>query len=161
MRSTAPATLEFTEEHWNDESYALVAERANPRCCPRCGSTGFYGPRALGRKSRACRFCGFYQEVGARPVRLKPVVHGCKPWPECAKAPYVWWVHPKEQWYDCPFCGLRVPVTGNNGFMKGTLVTAPSDDPAHPWWRVPQDRDYAYYLRFWHNWKCTKGRVVM
>src|SRR5262245_45144556 len=96
----------YTEREWEDESYALLVERADPIPCPSCGRTGFFGPRALdpGRKLRACRFCGFSQEVGQAPVRLRPVAHTCADWPQIAKAPYLWWVTPGDKFFQCPYC---------------------------------------------------------
>ncbi len=114
-----------------------------------------------GRKFRACRFCGFWQEVGKKPVRFRPVAHDCEEWPQCAKAPYIWWVEPNEKWFNCVYCGKRAPVEGSNPFAKGVLVRAPSDDQDHPWWRVPQNRPYQFYYRFWENWPATKGRAYL
>ena len=99
MLSQELFTIEYTEDEWAEESYALGAERADPVPCPRCKRTGFYGPRALEAKYRACRFCGFFQEVGHGPLRFVPVVHACNSWPECAKAAYVWWVPPEQKKY--------------------------------------------------------------
>ncbi len=99
-RSTAPTDVEamdsapnrpeaasekaYTAEQWEEESYALMAERADPGHCPSCGLTGFFGPRARddAPKFRECRFCGFFQEVGQRAIRRRPVSHDCDQWPE-------------------------------------------------------------------------------
>lgn len=161
MRSTTD--LVYTLEDWERESYALFVERSDPAPCPECGRTGFHGPRARdpGRRFRACRFCGFWQVVGHKPIRLVPTVHDCSEWPECARAAYIWWVHPDEKRYTCPYCRQLVPVVGHNVFMKGALITPPSEDPDHPLRKVPQNRTYSYYQRFWENWPCTKGRVIL
>lgn len=155
--------LSFTGADWEEESYALFVERSDPRPCPHCGRTGFYGPRAAdpGLKFRACRFCGFWQAVGKEPVMCRPTAHLCREWPECAKAPYIWWIHPDQKHYDCPYCGQRVAVSRRNTFVRGASLRAPADDPDHPWHRVPQGRPYSYYLRFWENWPLTRGRVVL
>ncbi len=161
-RPEAKATA-FTEEDWEDASYALLAERADPEHCPSCGLTGFYGPRALddAPKFRECRFCGFYQQVGQQCSRRRPVAHDCDNWPEVAGAPYVWWVAADVRWYHCTFCdNPRVPVATSNVFSKGSGIVAPSDDPQHPWWHVPQDQSYAFYYKYWNQWPSTKGRVV-
>jgi hypothetical protein len=89
------------------------------------------------------------------------VAHGCAEWPEIAKAPYLWWVQPADKFFQCPYCGQRVPVAAPNAFARGVLTKAPSDDPEHPWWRVPQKRPYNFYYKFWENWRVTKGRVVL
>jgi hypothetical protein len=114
-----------------------------------------------GRKLRACRFCGFFQEIGQAPARMRPVVHGCPDWPQVAKAPYIWWMLPSQRFFECPWCNQQVAVAAPNSFMKGALVTPPSEDPDHPWWRVPQGRPYSFYYKFWENWRSTKGRVVL
>ena len=162
-RSVNKETLQYTEQEWDEDSYRLFVECTDPEPCPRCGRTGFFGPRAAdpGVKFRCCRFCGFYQVVGEEPIQFLPVVHACDDWPECARAPYVWWVHPNEQRFTCPFCGLQSDVRARNVFTPGVLVDGPSDAQDHPWRKVPQHRSYTYYQRFWENWKCTKGRVVL
>ena len=156
-------TLPYTESDWENDCYSLFVERGDPRPCPVCGRTGFFGPRAAdrGRKYRACRFCGFSQDVGEEPAQLRAAVHWCEEWPECARAQYVWWVPADEQTFTCPYCRRRAPVESRNAFVRAVGVQKPSDDPAHPWHRVPQQCSYAYYLRFWENWRCTKGRVVL
>ena len=161
--ATEKCELEYSDADWEQEVHALVGERADPAPCPRCGRTGFYGPRGAdpGTKYRACRFCGFWQAVGQEPVRFRPMVHACAGWPECAAAPYVWWIHPDEKGYTCPYCHQRIWVEGDRGLIEGTLVTAPSDDPSHPWRLLPQNRPYAHYVTFWENWPCTRGRVVL
>jgi len=92
---------------------------------------------------------------------MHPVVHGCSGWPEVAKAPYVWWTSPSDKWFTCPFCQQRAPVDAPNAFLKGVRVKSPLEERDHAWWRVPQGRPYAFYLRFWENWAFTKGRVVL
>jgi hypothetical protein len=152
----------YTEQQWEDESYALLAERADPSHCPSCGLTGFFGPRARdgGKKFRECRFCGFYQGVGQQPARRRAVAHKCEEWPEVAGAPYIWWIPADERWYVCNFCGKRAAVETSNVFQKGAGITPPSDDPGHPWWNVPQDQTYSFYYDYWEQWPSTKGRVV-
>ena len=137
------------------------AEGINPPACPECGRTGFYGPRAADGipKSRSCRFCGFSQRVLCEPTRLRPVAHDCDDWPDCAGAPYIWWIPMEERWYTCSFCGHRVAVRGGNSFVKSAAITAPSDDPSHAWWKVPQNQSYGAYYKYWENWRCTKGRA--
>jgi len=156
-------SLEFTEADWDQESYELFGERMDPRPCPKCGRTGFFGPRAAdpGLKFRSCRFCGFSQEVNCDPVQFLPVVHSCDDWPVCAKAPYVWWVHPSEERFTCPFCGRDSDVRSRNVFTPGVLSASPAETEDHAWHKVPQGRPYSYYLRFWENWEFTRGRVIL
>jgi hypothetical protein len=161
--SAVETLTEYTDAQWDEDSYLLFVERADPKPCPSCGQTGFYGPRAadMGLRFHSCRFCGFYQEVGEEPAQFLPVTHDCDEWPVCAKAPYVWWVPQDTDRFTCPFCGRNADVRGLNVFKRGVMVDRPSDLEDHPWRKVPQHRDYAYYLRFWENWDFTKGRVVL
>jgi hypothetical protein len=141
---------------WDDECFNLFAEGRDPGACPSCGRIGFYGPRvgADGSRTRACRFCGFYQAVDHPPDRSRPAAHRCATWPEVARAPYIWWLPPGVDHYHCPFCDR--PVT-----LEESRITPPNEDPAHPWWKVPQARTRFYYSRFWENWAYTKGRVFL
>ena len=162
-RSSKMPKLQYTEADWEEDSYGLFVEGIDPEPCPECGRTGFYGPRAAdpGLKFRECRFCGFHQRVGEDPIWLRPVVHQCDDWPECAKAPYVWWVHPDVKRFSCPFCGQEPDVEARNVFTRGVLAERPVDDEDHPWRKVPQNRPNTYYQRFWENWEFTKGRVIL
>ncbi len=146
----------FSEGDWDAESFALFAEGANPRPCPHCERTGFYGPRFAepDLKYRACRFCGLWQEVGGAPGRYVPTSHDCEEWPVISKAPYLWWVAPETRSYVCPFCELLVAVS----LAK---VPVPSDTPDHPWWKIPQHRRQSFYQRLWQNWECSAGRTVL
>ena len=157
------ATLQYSETQWDEDSFRLFGERMDPEACPKCGRTGFFGPRAAdpGVKFRCCRYCGFNQVIGEEPVQMLPVVHKCADWPVCAKAPYVWWVHPEDRKFTCPFCGRDSDIHGRNVFAPSLLVDSPSESENHPWRKVPQNQSYAYYLRFWENWDFTKGRVVL
>jgi hypothetical protein len=136
----------YTERDWERENAALLGGRP-PGPCPRCGRVGFYGPRRSGpeRKWRLCTFCGFAQDVGGPEGRYRPTAHGCAAWPEVAGAPYIAWVPPDVESYECPVCGGRVTVAN-------ALVVAPADDPGHPWWRVPQDlRSATEWLALWRS----------
>jgi hypothetical protein len=161
--TTRDSKLAYTKADWEEESYQLFVERTDPKPCPQCGRTGFYGPRAAdpGMKFRACRFCGFWQAVGEEPQQFRPAAHECSDWPECAKAKYLWWIHPEEKLFKCPYCRQQVAVDSNNAFVRGAVPRPPANDPEHPWHKVPQNRSYSYYLRFWENWPLTKGRVVL
>ena len=155
------AKLKYTIEQWDDDSYALMAEGADPVHCPSCGFTGFYEPRALdNKKFRECRFCGFYQEADEPVGRRRPVVHDCEEWPEAGGAAYIWWIPADERFYECNFCGQRAVVEKTNAFQRSVEITPPADDPTHPWWQVPQDKSYSYYREYWEEWPCTKGRII-
>lgn len=146
----------YALDDWDAEAFSSFGEGRDPASCPDCGRTAFYGPRIddMDRRYRQCRFCGFTQPVGEPAGRHAATVHGCAPWPHCARAPYIWWVPPEADSYLCPFCGERVDV-------RDAQIGRPVDDPDHPWWRVPQDRKRSYYLRLWENWPVTRGRVYL
>jgi hypothetical protein len=138
------ATRPYTEDDWDSEIAALFSERGRPRKCPQCRRSGFYGPREAegSRRYRACKFCGFWQDVGGPPVTNQPTVHGCEQWPEVAGAAYIWWVRPDETTYTCPYCGAEVRV-------EEALITAPANDSSHPWWQVPQGMTLDEAAVFW------------
>ena len=153
---TRPSGATYSLDDWDADAFASFGEGRDPASCPECGRTAFYGPRidAADRRYRQCRFCGFTQTVDEPAVRYVATVHACASWPECARAPYVWWVAPWADSYPCPFCRQRVDVSP-------ARVQRPVDEPKHPWWRVPQDRRRSYYFRFWENWPVTHGRVYL
>lgn len=157
-RLTVPvvSTGEYTVSDWEAESYAVFAEGGDPLPCPECGRTGFYGPRFVepDRKIRSCRFCGFWQRVGDAPQQFVPTAHDCDEWPECSRAPYIWWTAPSINSYPCPYCRGTVVVAAS-------LVSVPNDDPDHPWWKIPQGRSQSFYQRLWKNWPCSAGRTVL
>lgn len=135
----------YTQPAWQAETDALYQKGGAPRACPHCGRTGFYGPRQNEERTRHyrfCKFCGFGQDVGGVPTQYRATVHGCAAWRQVAGAPYIWWVGPEEESYPCAYCGKTVTVAQ-------TLVTAPHQDPAHPWWQVPQGLSHAESTAFW------------
>lgn len=148
--------LDYLQADWDSECFFNFGEGRDPTPCPTCSRTGFYGPRFAEPNSRyrACRFCGFSQNVDGPPQWYRPVVHACTPWPTCAKAPYLWWIAPGQASFECPYCHETAEVSA-------FVVRAPADDHHHPWWKVPQHRRRSYYLRFWENWDSTKGRVYL
>ena len=147
---------DYKESHWEEESFSIFAEGANPRPCPECGRTGFYGPRYIepDGKVRACRFCGFWQRVGGAVKQFLPTMHTCAEWPEISRAQYVWWVAPDTESYTCPFCKDAVQVALS-------IVPVPREDPDHPWWRIPQNRSQSFYQRLWKNWPYSAGRTIL
>lgn len=157
-RPSMPVVLvaAYTRADWDAESFALFAEGADPAACPECRQTGFFGPRVVDEtiKARACRFCGFWQQVDHSPIHLLPTMHSCSQWPEVSKAPYIWWVLPHVDSYVCPFCRGTVEV-------PPSLTIRPADEPDHPWRRIPQNRSQPFYQRLWANWEVTAGRVVL
>lgn len=138
------STNTYTEDDWDSEMAALFSEGGGPGSCPSCTRSGFYGPReAEGpRRYRACKFCGFWQDVGQPPVTNKATVHNCEEWPAVAGAAYIWWVRPDEDSYSCPYCAAEVRI-------DEAFVTAPAQDSSHPWWRVPQGMTLDEAADFW------------
>lgn len=133
----------FSARDWDAENEALLRGEP-PRPCPRCGRSGFYGPRRASpeEKYRACTFCGLWQVAGGEEATATPWAHGCDPWPRVAGAPLVEWAPPGAVTASCPTCGARVRVAKNR-------VTSPADDREHPWWRVPQEMSAVDSLVFW------------
>jgi hypothetical protein len=146
----------YTAHDWDAEAYRVYGEGRNPSPCPVCRRTGFYGPRIAGedRHYRQCRFCGFTQFADEPPVDCRPLGHDCEPWPEVARAPYIWWAPVAEEEFVCAFCGDVLPAVS-------LVVEAPVSDAAHPWWKVPQHRTRFYYDRFWNNWEFSSGRAFL
>jgi hypothetical protein len=146
----------YSASRWDEEAFALFAEGRDPSVCPRCGTSGFYGPRVAvdGTRYRACRFCGLFQEVGGAAQRAQPTRHDCATWPEIARAPYIWWAPPGVTEYPCPFCGGGVRVPEHP-------APIPATDPLHPWWKVPHRRTRFWYASFWDRWPYTKGRIFL
>lgn len=97
--------------------------------CPKCGVVGFYGPRGdtSGRKYRACKFCGFWQEVGGKPYRCITVY--CD---KCQTSDtYNWHIPPWTQGSEyCPKCHAQ---------LKQTKWA--SDNPSHPFHKIKEQMD--------------------
>ena len=134
----------YSAGDWAAEMVALHITRAPPAPCPHCGRTGFYGPRHDGasRMYRACKFCGFWQNVGQPVVPHSATVHDCAGWPTVAGARYIWWVSPLERTYNCPYCKTQVDV-------PSATVPKPVDDGAHPWAQMPQGLSFADSHTWW------------
>src|SRR2546425_8919869 len=133
----------FSATDWDEDFRAIFARRVSPPPCPGCRRSGFYGPRkADNRVYEMCKFCGRYQAPEQNPVQLIATVHGCPEWPEIAEAPYIWWVQPHEQRYECPYCRSAVIVSN-------AKVNRPVDDPSHPWWAVPQGMTFEAARHYW------------
>ncbi|UCC47879.1 MAG: hypothetical protein JSV41_10395 [Gemmatimonadota bacterium] len=151
--ATSP-TLAYSEVAWSAE----MRERDRgdqPRACPACRRTGFYGPREdeAGRHYRMCQFCGFFQSVGEARAQLRPCVHPCGLVREVAGAPYITWVPREQLSYYCESCKGEAAVAES-------LVTSPAEDADHPWWRVPQQLSHQEYVRFWLT-NGAPGRVYL
>ncbi|UCF21251.1 MAG: hypothetical protein JSU87_07680 [Gemmatimonadota bacterium] len=142
-RRSAKTEQVYSEQDWQEE-LRRHSEGRPPSACPACGRTGFYGPRddPAGQHLRHCSFCGFQQRVGGEPTRLIPCVHDCDKVVWIAGAPQIAWVDPGQEVYECEFCGGRADV-------QACTVASPGDDPAHPWWDVPQNLSHEDYIRFW------------
>jgi hypothetical protein len=147
---------DYHRQEWDEESYALFAEGGDPGACPDCGRTGFYGPRFADpeERFRDCRFCGFFQMVDVPARRYVPTAHDCETWPEVSQVPYIWWVSPDLDAFDCPFCTEPILV-------DSATVPSPIDTPKHPWWKIPQGRSQPFYQRLWRNWAWSTGRTIL
>lgn len=91
--------------------------------CPSCKSVGLYGPKLsvdettkeINRIYRACKFCGWWQDVGGEPYFCIPI--------HCKSCNIYDWTQPKEEkdFKSCPKCGVKYVKT-----------KPPSDDQNHP-----------------------------
>jgi hypothetical protein len=144
----------YSQADFEEECFEQFGEGRDPEPCPVCERVGFYAPRIVDPdgRFRQCRFCGFTQHVEGPALTYVPIRHDCSDWPECARAPYLWWIPPEQETFRCAYCGESVSVAD-------AIVPRPVDDKDHPWWRVPQGKKRFYYRRFWENWEVTKGRV--
>ena len=125
----------YTKSDWDRENNALV-QRGDPQPCPMCRRTGFYSPRYAedrlpSPKYRACKFCGFWQNVQMAPHDIIRY--------ECHVAD---WKEPHEDW-TCPKCQKR--------YTPDYSVRWPADNRHHSWWRVPQRESQAFYLDYWRK----------
>jgi hypothetical protein len=113
----------FCGQHWAAGSCKIP--------CPKCGTIGFYGPRhdpSGNRKYRACKFCGFWQEVcgsiyderGGKPYRCITVY--------CEKCKTYNWHLPwiKNTWH-CPNCKTEMKI-----------AKWASDDSCHPFHKLKE-----------------------
>lgn len=136
---------EYTEAQWEEEMKAppiVIQFPLGPFSfgkqlkCPRCGTTGFYGPRKgevegkIIRKYRACKFCGLWQELfgcvwnerGGDAYRCKMIY--------CDKCNIYNWREPWGEPGKCSNC--------HNEYRE---VKWASDDPNHPFCKI---RDSIY-----------------
>jgi predicted RNA-binding Zn-ribbon protein involved in translation (DUF1610 family) len=148
-------TTDYSESVWRWEQQ-VIESGAEPLPCPKCGRTGFYGPRTRRwhRNYRACRFCGFWQDLDDKAKYCRSVVHGCSRWPHVAGAPYIWWVLPGQRAFTCPYCMAEVRV-------ESAEVNNPYFNRSHPWWKVPQNKSQARYMKFWAQWPMSRGRPYL
>lgn len=83
MIPEAPArALRSPEANWAPYSAAGWERERAARTrlpCPDCGSSVDYGPRGkrTGCRYRACKICGFWQELGGDPYRCRLTGHQC------------------------------------------------------------------------------------
>lgn len=133
----------YTEKQWEEEMNVLPAEiqpgsafgRILP--CPWCKTVGFYGPRKsveqekITRKYRACKFCGFWQEVwgevyneiGGKPYRC--IHFYCD---RCQRIDTYNWTMPEAKSIGhCPRCDAE---------NKKTKWA--SDNPNHPFHKLKE-----------------------
>lgn len=127
--------LSYTLSEWEAEVQALIAG-GDPPPCPCCGRRGCYEPKFASpdRRYRACKFCGFWQNVGERPMQVNR--YECRA-PDHSVAD---WKVPTESW-TCPGCGST--------YRPEQSVAWPADDPAHEWNEVPTAGTQEALRRFW------------
>jgi len=138
---------EYIEKQWEEETslseYHIQCLRWGlGSCtlrCPECKTLGFYNPREdknSGRKYRACKFCGFWQEVsgkifterGSQPYRCAMIY--------CDKCRVYNWMLPWAKIGNCKECG--------NFYRE---VRWPSDDPDHPYNKIKEQMDMMHGIK--------------
>ncbi len=138
--------MKYTEKQWEEEMKISLSSFCGGQhwpagsCtipCPRCGTVGFYGPRGSssnGRKYRACKFCGFWQEAwgsvyderGGKPYRCITVY--CD---KCQTSNTYNWHLPETQKFGyCPRCHTE---------LKKTKWA--SDNSSHPFHKIKEQMD--------------------
>ena len=145
----------YTERKWRLDWKIRDESTKAPPPCPKCQRIGFFGPRIRPFQTyRACRFCGFWQDVGHEPEFRVPAYHDCINWPIVAGAPYMWWIQPTQESFVCPYCTEDVSY-------DAARARNPSLHPKHPWWRVPQNWDASGYRDYWSKWYIGRGRAYL
>lgn len=116
----------YTLGQWGEEMKIALLSYHQPygSCrlpCPGCGVIGFYSPREVGnRKYRACKFCGFWQEVdNGEPYRCIALY--------CSSCNIYDWTQPKEEkdFKSCEKCGSK--------YKKATWAV---NNLGHPFWEI-------------------------
>lgn len=127
----------YTDADWHAENQTLLAG-GNPPPCPRCGRRGFYAPRWAepDRHYRACKFCGFWQNVDSPPHEI--IRYECTGHDHCVAD----WKEPHESWA-CPICGTSYTPTA--------AVPWPAHNPKHCWNKAPASGTQADFAAFWTN----------
>ncbi len=126
--------LSYTLLDWQDELQALRAN-GDPPPCPCCSRRGFYEPKLAepNRRYRACKFCGFWQDVDESPREV--IRYECQ-------GPGHWvadWKVPTKKW-TCS-CGKT--------YSLDQRVPWPADDPTHRWNQAPASGTQEDFRRFW------------
>ncbi|MBI2042718.1 MAG: hypothetical protein HYT21_03175 [Candidatus Nealsonbacteria bacterium] len=130
---------EYTEKQWEEEMRLSVfcghhTDSFHNGCilqCPKCGEVGFYGPRIDpdSKKYRACKFCGWWQEVQGEEGRN---INNGEPY--------------RCKHFCCDQCGVYDwGITDNLRFCpKGhetKKIDWASDDPNHHFHQLKKDMD--------------------
>ncbi len=126
------------EAEWDQEDTALK-NGADPAPCPQCRRRGFYAPRwaTPSRKYFACKFCGYWQDVGKPPHEI--IRYECRNNDGHCVAD---WKEPQESWR-CPECGKT--------FDPQEAVEWPADDPDHCWHSAPEQGTQDDYKTYWQS----------
>lgn len=130
----------FSEAEWKKEMDQVSFCGKHPNwfystctiSCPNCHSLGFYGPKMtvneakeIIRKYRACKFCGFWQEVDdGEPYRCIALY--------CGSCGAYDWTTPKgeEDYKSCGQCS-----------SKNVKIDWASDNPEHAFWKLKKQMD--------------------
>ena len=135
--------LSYAVDDWQSEWAALRAN-GDPPPCPCCRRCGFYEPKLAppSRRYRACKFCGFWQDVDESPREIIRY--------ECQGPGGHWaadWKVPTESW-TCS-CGKT--------YSPEERVPWPADDAAHWWNQAPTSGTQNDFRKFWSQHGITPG----
>jgi len=136
--------LSYAPADWQQEDSAL-RNGGDPQPCPCCSHHGFYAPRAddTNRHYRACKFCGFWQNVDKAPHEIiRYECRGSDHWEAD-------WKEPHESW-NCSRCRTL--------FHPNDAVAWPADDSSHWWHEAPTHGTQQDFRDFWSAKGITVSR---
>jgi hypothetical protein len=123
-------------QEWDAENGALPKGEP-PAPCPVCRRRGFYAPRAAqARRYFACKFCGYWQDVGKPPHEI--IRYECNGTDHAVAD----WKQPTGSW-SCPMCARQ--------FSPKEAVPWPNEVPNHPWHSAPTEGEQSDFVEFWRR----------
>lgn len=125
-------------EEWDQEDQALKAG-GDPPPCPQCQRRGCYAPRFAepSRKYFACKFCGYWQDVGRPPDRT--IRYECNQLDHSVAD----WKYPTNEAWQCPCCTRM--------YQPEDAVAWPAASAGHPWRSLPEAGSQAEFSQTWQQ----------